>query len=103
MVQAVATKWKRLALEFGFKPSVVESIESRYSDSEERCQSMLKKWLIRRDGTVTWDVLMTALDNIGLYSIADDLENGNYMYGFGFGFVSDSMGLLHILHPVLHD
>ena len=103
MLEEVSTKWKKLALELGFKLSVIESIGSRYSDSEEDCEFMLRKWLMRQDGTVSWEVLMTALDNIGLYSIADDLENGNYMYGFGFGFVSDSMGLLHILHPVLHD
>ena len=80
VIQEVSTRWKKLALELGFELSVVESIGSRYSDSEEDCELMLRKWLMRQDGTVSWEVLMTALENIGLYSIADDLEKGNYIW-----------------------
>lgn len=76
VIQTVATKWKKLALELGFDLSVIDSIGSRYSDSEEDCKYMLRKWLMRHDATVSWEVLMTALDNIGLNSIAHDLKKG---------------------------
>ena len=87
MIRTVATKWKRLALELGFELSMIESIGNRYSDSEEDCEAMLRKWLMRPDATVSWEALMTALDNIGLNSIAQDLEKGilyivMYLYHF---------------------
>ena len=75
VIRTVATKWKRLALELGFELSVIERIGNRiYSDAEEDCEAMLRKWLLRPD--VSWEVLMTALDNIGLNSIAQDLKKG---------------------------
>ena len=74
MIRAAATKWKKLAIELGFDLSVIDSIGSRYSDSEEDCESMLRRWLMHQDATVSWEVLMTALDNIGLNSIAHDLR-----------------------------
>ena len=112
MIRTVATKWKRLALELGFELSMIESIGNRYSDSEEDCEAMLRKWLLRPDATVSWEALMTALDNIGLNSIAQDLEKGIVMYldhfltgirSYVFGPFSDSTVPPGHFSPVLHD
>lgn len=98
MIQAVARKWEKLAVELGFKPSVIESIGSRYNDSEEGCEFMLRKWLIHQDRMVSWEVLMTALDKVGLHSITQDLEKGNC----GFRLLYDDPSPPHFSH-VLHD
>jgi len=84
VIQAVATKWKKLALELGLKQSVIESIGSTYTDSVQDCESMLLKWLMHQDGTVSWGKLMTALDNIGFNTITQDLEKGKLWIHISF-------------------
>ena len=69
-------RWKKLALELGFTQNEIDLIASGPSDPERDCWFMLTKWLEHRDLTVTWDRLITALMNVGLTGLAEDLRKG---------------------------
>ena len=53
IVETATAKWKRLALELGFKLQEIYSIGSGYSDPEQDCFLMLRKWLEHIYTTVT--------------------------------------------------
>ena len=76
VVEAVATRWKKLALALGFKLSAIDSIDSGYFDAERDCDFMLKKWLEWEDATVTWNTLIIALEKADYISLTEDLMKG---------------------------
>ena len=78
IVETATTKWKRLALELGFKLQEINSIASGYLDPEQDCFLMLRKWLEHQDTTVTWETLITAMWNLGFTftSLTEDLWKG---------------------------
>ena len=71
------TKWRALGLKLGLKPGTCNVIDLSNQKDADRClDECLVKWLQRADnvenkGMPTYDVLATALDNIGQKASAD--------------------------------
>ena len=73
-------KWRELGQKMGLRPGTLNVIEQNYPKDANRClDECLTKWLDRADdvddkGMPTYNVLATALDNIGQKAQADDIR-----------------------------
>ena len=64
MVPEYAHKWRHLGLLLHFKQAELEIIFSNFrNDSEECCRSLLSRWL-EKYPVVSWDQLLSAIDEL---------------------------------------
>ena len=71
----IGTRWKDLARELGFNRAFITATENDKDCNKECCIALLVKW-IEREGEqgATCEKLATALTNIGLQTLADELS-----------------------------
>ncbi|XP_078585293.1 uncharacterized protein LOC144867291 [Branchiostoma floridae x Branchiostoma japonicum] len=72
--QEVTSDWKDLAFFLGIGDSCIRNIEGRNRDDRSRCWDMLQEWATANGADATIEVLMEALSNAGLRSVADGLK-----------------------------
>jgi len=84
----MVTKWYELGVELlDSDTGRLDAIERDGHDDYDRCDKMLGAWL-RYSPNVSWSHLVTALNNIGLNTVADNirhskmLKKGLYMYTY---------------------
>ena len=70
----VATRWYDLGLELlDSNTAVLDVIQSDYQSDNTRCSKMFKAWLEKKP-EASWSQLVTALNNIGLGTAADNIR-----------------------------
>ena len=70
----VATGWYDLGVELlDSKTAVLDMIQSDHQSSHDRCSQMFKTWL-KMKPDASWSQLVTALNNIGLKTAADNVD-----------------------------
>ena len=70
----VATKWYKLGVELlDSNTTELDVIETNHHSDDKRCSGMLKKWLEMKPDA-SWSQLVTALNNIGLHTAADNVR-----------------------------
>lgn len=76
-VQEVASVWERLGRALDLDESVISNIVRDIPNNcELACERMLQKWLSGRGShPVSWGTLITALRDIDLHTLADDLQS----------------------------
>ena len=73
--RGVATRWFDLGVELlDGDTAVLDVIETKYHNDDDRCSRMFKKWLEMKPDT-SWGQLVTALNNIGLNAVADNVKD----------------------------
>ena len=71
----VATRWYELGLELlDSNTAVLDVIKSDHHSSHDRCRQIFKKWLELKPNA-SWSQLVTALNNIGLETAADNVHH----------------------------
>lgn len=69
-VKSYATKWRKIGLALGFITSELDIIEIDHpSNVEDRCMSMLKRWL-EKDVNATWKKLFNVADHYRFATIS---------------------------------
>ena len=70
----VATRWYELGVELlDSNTAVLDVIQSEHQSDNVRCSKMLKTWLEMKPDA-SWSQLVTALNNIGLRTAADNVK-----------------------------
>ena len=70
----VATRWYELGVELlDSNTAVLDVIQSDHQSDNARCSKMFKAWLEMKPDA-SWSQLVTALNNIGLNTAADNLR-----------------------------
>eukprot|EP00058_Branchiostoma_floridae_P016876 XP_002602364.1 hypothetical protein BRAFLDRAFT_98008 [Branchiostoma floridae] len=72
--EKVASDWKDLAFFLGFSGTDVGNIGGRNYDDKSSCMDLLQEWATANGTDATIEVLMEALSNAGLRSVADGLK-----------------------------
>ena len=73
VMEEVAAQWDGLALHLDFPQGIINIIKNDYPNQTERaCQQMFQRWLERADPT--WRVLLKALEDIDMNTLASDLR-----------------------------
>ena len=71
----MATKWYTLGVELlDGDTAVLDVIETNYQSDDDRCSRMFKKWLEMKPDA-SWSQLVTALNDIGLNTAADNVRH----------------------------
>ncbi|CAH1239280.1 Hypp5788 [Branchiostoma lanceolatum] len=71
----VTAEWKDLAHQLAFSRPDIDTIDERNKDYKSRCLDMLGEWQKRKGAAATVDVLMEALEELGLTSVVDGLKS----------------------------
>jgi len=70
----VATRWYDLGVELlDSNTAVLDVIQSDHQSSHDRCSQMFKTWL-KMKSDANWCQLVTALNKIGLKTVADNIH-----------------------------
>ena len=78
----IRAKWRRLGLELDLTPEILDAIQQRYPEAEDRLERVLLEWLNK--GTATWKQLVEALwaVPVGETKLAKDLEGKHCQQGW---------------------
>ena len=70
----VATRWFSLGVELlDSNTAVLDVIKTSHQRDDDWCSEMFKKWLEMKPDA-SWSQLVTALNNIGLRAVADNMQ-----------------------------
>ena len=73
--RGVAIRWYTLGVELlDGDTAVLDVIKTNYQHDDDRCTEMFKKWLEMKPDA-SWSQLVTALNDIGLNTAADNVRH----------------------------
>ena len=76
LIKQIQNDCKDLGTQLGIEEPTLKGIESDSSNLEQRCKTILHKWMTRADGKypVTWAGLLQALEDVQLGGVANHLR-----------------------------